>query len=115
MSAFPWPPSRGAALSLAVASLLGQIGPTVVGVAVDFQPNWVVLTGFYTGKLRSDDREGLDDASAYIVAEAPPGVGVQLKFIQASGPILSATGVWVFVRAGFIGVGPADPRYAKAD
>ena len=107
----PWPPDRATAIAYGATALLGQIGTTIVGVAMEFESHQVTIRGFYQGAFSADDREALDDAVGYVVAEAPAGTKGQLHFIRATERVLSARGVWVFLRAGFIGVGPSDPRY----
>jgi hypothetical protein len=98
-------------MALATRAMWGQLDGSIVGISVAYTPTTVELWAFHNADQSAETSELLEDALGYLAADAPVPITAELHLIRAEGRYMSAPGEWIYMRSGFIGVGPGDDRY----
>lgn len=82
-------------------ALLGVIGVQVLGVCLQINQKDVEMIVFSGGQLSEDEKEAFDAATTEIMGNFSPIILVDVRFIEnATSPLKSCSGLWVFVRYG---------------
>jgi hypothetical protein len=89
-------------------ALLGAIGPSVLGVAIDGSADPVKMQVFVEDALSEEEVDDFEDAATEIMADFLDWP-VDVSIVEDQGQLLRAwTGRWVFLRRGVRVTRPAD-------